>query len=123
MIYNGGMKNIEFTEYGPVVPGIFAPGEPGCPFIATIPTLTVENVAGLKGLANCLVHVSANNTTYYIDDKHRIVTTWAGPVEADNYDYVNNPLGLRSQEVWDFANNRVIRYNSVGAYMVDNLGA
>lgn len=117
------MKEIQFSEYGPAVPGRLAPGAPKCPFIATIPTLVVQNVAGLKGLANCLVHVTENNTTYYIDDKHRITITWAGPVEADNYDYEANPLNLRSQEVWDFANKRITRYSAVGGYMVEELEA
>lgn len=112
------MNTIEFNEYGNVVPGQFKPGAPKCPFIATIPTLVVETVAGIKGLANCLVHVANINTTYYIDDKHRITITWAGPVEADNYDYEANPLNLRSQEVWDFANSRIIRYNATGQYLV-----
>lgn len=115
------MKNIEFSEYGKKVPGAFRPGEPKCPFIAVIPTLTVENITGIKGLSDCLVHVADTNTTYYIDDKHRITITWAGPVEADNYDYEANPLNLRSQEVWDFYNKRIIRYSAQGAYMVEQL--
>lgn len=114
------MKNIEFNEYGSCVPGAFRPQEPKCPFVAVIPTLTVQTVANIKGLADCLVHVTENNTTYYIDDKHRITITWAGPVEADNYDYEANPLNLRSQEVWDFANSRVIRYNATGQYLIFN---
>ena len=112
------MKSIHFTEYGCCVPGKFERKEPKCPFVAVIPTLEVPTVANIKGLANCLVHVTENNTTYYIDDKHRIITTWAGPVEADNYDYETNPLNLRSQEVWDFANSRVIRYNATGQYLI-----
>lgn len=56
------------------------------------------------------------NTTFYIDDKHRITTTWAGPVEVDDYDYANNPLGLRSQMLYDFQNNRAVYYNKSGAY-------
>lgn len=112
------MKDIEFNEYGERVPGVFRPGAPKCPFVAVIPTLTVEHVSGLRGLADCLVHVTDNNTTYYIDDKHRIAITWAGPVEADDYDYEANPLNLRSQEVWDFKNGRIIRYNATGAYLI-----
>ena len=114
----GGMKEIKFSEYGERVPGAFRPGTPKCPFVAVIPTLTVEHISGLRGLADCLVHVTDNNTTYYIDDKHRIAITWAGPVEADDYDYESNPLNLRSQEVWDFKNKRVIRYSAQGDYMI-----
>lgn len=87
---------------------------------AVIPAVTVEDVSGIKNLADCFVHVANINTTFYIDDKHRMMITWAGPVEADNYDYENNPLGLRSQMVYDFANNRAIYFNKVGEYkMID----
>lgn len=93
---------------------------PECPMNAVIPAVTVEDVSGIKNLADCFVHVANINTTFYIDDKHRMMITWAGPVEADNYDYENNPLGLRSQMVYDFANNRAIYFNKVGEYkMID----
>ena len=108
---------IKFDEYGKKVQGAFRRDEqPGCPFTAVIPSITVMDTSGIKGLADCLVHVASNNTTYYIDDKHRIIITWAGPVEADDYDYENNPLGLRSQTVYDFANNRAIYYDKYGRY-------
>ena len=94
---------------------------PECPYTAVIPSITVESVSNLKDLADCFVHVSSTNTTFYIDDKHRITTIWAGPVEADGYDYVNNPLNLRSQNVYDFANNRAIYYNSRGQYRLITL--
>lgn len=94
---------------------------PGCPFQAVIPSITVEDITGLKGLADTFVHVSQNNTTYYIDDKHRIIVTWAGPVEANDYNYEENPYNLRSQSVYDFANNREIYYNKVGAYRIKPL--
>lgn len=112
------MNKITFNQYREPVPGVFRPGEPKCPFIAAIPTLTVTNVEGLKGLADCLVHVTDNNTTYYIDDKHRVTITWAGPVEIDDYDYEANPKNIRSGEVWDFKNNRIIIYDAVGNYAV-----
>lgn len=83
---------------------------------AVIPVLTVETADGIKNVAGCFVHVMQNNTTYYIDDKSRIITVWAGPVEYDNYDYEANPFGLRSQQVWDYENNRIIYYNKVGDY-------
>ena len=102
--------------------GAIRPGEPKCPFKAVIPSLTVENVSNIKELADCFVHVSDINTTFYIDDKHRMMITWAGPVEIDNYDYENNPLGLRSQTVYDFANNRAIYYNKTGGYEIFSLG-
>lgn len=85
---------------------------------AVIPSVVVESVENLKQLSDCFVHVTNINTTFYIDDKHRMIITWAGPVEFDNYDYMNNPLKLRSQAVYDFANNRVVYYNKVGEYRV-----
>lgn len=94
--------------------------QPGCPMVATIPILMAATVDELKGICNAFVHVDQNNTTYYIDDQHRIVTTWAGPIVQDNYDYQANPLNVRSQEVWDFEGNRVIKYNELGEYIVLN---
>lgn len=73
--------------------------QPDCEAQAVIPSITVETVDGITNLANCFVHVSSTNTTYYVDDKHRVMITWAGTVERDNYDIANNPLGLRSQFV------------------------
>ena len=91
--------------------------------IAVIPSVTVEETSNLKDLADCFVKVSNINTTFYIDDKHRITLIWAGPVEVDGYDYENNPLGLRSQTVYDFENNRAIFYNKTGEYRLITLGA
>ena len=91
--------------------------------VAVIPSVTVESKENLKDLADCFVHVTNINTTFYIDDKHRVMITWAGPVEIDDYDYQNNPLGLRSQTVYDFENNRAIYYNKTGGYRLITLGA
>ena len=91
-----------------------------CP-IAVIPSITVEDMNGIKGLADCFAHVASTNTTYYIDDKHRVTIIWAGPVEANNYDYENNPRKLRSQTVYDFSNNRAIYYNTQGNYRLITL--
>lgn len=90
--------------------------------VAVIPAITVEDVSGIKNIADCFVHVSNINTTFYIDDKHRMMITWAGPVEVNDYDYENNPLNLRSQTVYDFSNNRAIYYNKIGEYRVIMLG-
>lgn len=89
-----------------------------CEPMAVIPTIEIADKSELKSLYNCLVHVSNINTTYYIDDKGRIITTWAGPVIASDYDYEANPLELRSQEVWDFKNKRVIKYSETGETIV-----
>lgn len=96
---------------------------PECPMNAVIPAITVEDISGIRNIADCFVHVKNINTTFYIDDKHRMMITWAGPVEAEDYDYTTNPLGLRSQTVYDFANNRGIYYNKVGEYRVFTLGS
>lgn len=117
----GKPKGCHCQEYGPKVCGAIRPGEPNCPYQAVIPSLTVESVSNLKDLADCFVHVSDINTTFYIDDKHRPVITWAGPVEVDDYDYTNNPLGLRSQMLYDFQNNRAVYYNKSGAYRLVTL--
>lgn len=74
--------------------------QPDCEAQAVIPSITVETVDGITNLANCFVHVSSTNTTYYVDDKHRVMITWAGPVEIDGYDVNNNPLNLRSQTLY-----------------------
>lgn len=92
-----------------------------CPRECIIPMISVETKDGIKNLAACFVHVLSTNTTYYIDDRSRAIITWAGPVEYDDYDYENNPLNLRSQEVWDFNSKRIIRYNSRGEYLITQM--
>lgn len=115
-------NNIDFPDYGCYTPGCIRKITPNCKKqIAVIPAVTVDTVAGIKGLAACFVHVDNINTTYYIDDKHRMMIVWAGPVEADDYDYVENPLNLRSQTVYDLANNRAIFYGKTGTYKVITL--
>lgn len=92
-----------------------------CPMQAIIPALVVETADGIKNVAGCFVHVMQNNTTYYIDDKHRIITVWAGPIFYDGYDYENNPFDLRGQVVYDFENNRKIVYNNQKEYRLETL--
>lgn len=92
-----------------------------CPHRCIIPSLTVETADGIKNVAGCFVHVMQNNTTYYIDDKHRIITVWAGPVFSDDYEYQTNPLDLRGQVVYDFKNNLKIVYNNQGDYRLETL--
>ena len=110
--------SLVLDEYGKKVPGCFRPCKPHCPYVAVIPSYTLETKEGLRDIADCLVHVSDINTTYYVDDKHRIMTVWAGPVEVDDYDYETNPLGLRSQYVIDRTSGRMVYYNAVGDYSV-----
>ena len=113
-------KDIPFAEYGKAVPGCLRAVEPKCPFVAVIPSITVDDKSGIKNLADCFVHVASTNTTYYIDDKKRITQIWAGPVEYDDYDLDANTLGLRSQFLIDHANDYAAYYNQTGEYQKFN---
>lgn len=68
---------------------------PDCTAQAVIPSITVETTDGLTNLANCFVHVTSINTTFYIDDKHRPMIIWAGDVEVDA------PADVQTQEQFD----------------------
>lgn len=116
----GKPKGCECQEYGPMKAGCIREIKPSCPYQAVIPSITVENKSNLKDLADCLVHVSDINTTFYIDDKHRIIVTWAGPVEYDDYDLDANTLGLRSQFLIDHKNNYAAYYTKTGEYQKFN---
>lgn len=72
-----------FEEYKGVMPACIKNKQPDCLAKAVIPSITVETVDGITNLANCFVRVTSINTTYYIDDKHRPMIIWAGPVEVD----------------------------------------
>ena len=69
--------------------------QPDCLAKAVIPSVTVETTDGLTNLANCFVHVTSINTTYYIDDKHRPMIVWSGNVE------VELPADVQTQEQFD----------------------
>ena len=69
--------------------------QPDCMAKAVIPATTVETVDGITNLANCFVHVTSINTTFYIDDKHRPMMVWAGDVE------VNLPENVQTDEEWE----------------------
>lgn len=88
--------------------------EPTCDSTAVIPSITVESVEGITNLANCLVHVNDINTTFYVDDKHRVMITWAGPVDIPGYDMENNPEGFRDQIVTDKEKNIAVIYDKHG---------
>lgn len=111
-------QDCQCKEYGCKHNACIRQVDPTCPYTAVIPSVTVESISNLSDLADCFVHVMDINTTFYIDDKHRITVTWAGPIEIDGYDYTSNPLNIRSQTVYDFANKRAIYFNSKGQYMV-----
>ena len=85
------------SEYNYKMPACIKKQQPDCLAKAVIPSITIETTDGITNLANCFVHVTSINTTFYIDDKHRPMIIWAGPVEIDAYDIEANELGLRSQ--------------------------
>ena len=72
-----------FQEYKHSMQACIRNKQPDCTAKAVIPSITVDTTEGLTNLANCFVHVTSINTTFYIDDKHRPMITWAGPVETD----------------------------------------
>lgn len=84
-------------EYCGAMPACIKKKQPDCLAKAVIPSITVETVDGITNLANCFVHVTGINTTFYVDDKHRVMIIWAGPVEVSSYDIEANELGLKSQ--------------------------
>ena len=88
--------------------------EPTCDSTAVIPSITVESVEGITNLANCLVHVNDINTTFYVDDKHRVMITWAGPANIPGYDMENNPNGYRDQIVTDIEKGIAVIYDKKG---------
>lgn len=87
-----------------------------CKSCCVIPALTVDTVDGITNLANCLVHVTSINTTFYVDDKHRPMITWAGAVEVDAYDIETNPLGLRAQDCYTTIGGayKLVRFDKQG---------
>lgn len=105
-------------EYGCKHKACIRVKDPDCPYEAVIPMVTVENIDNIKGLADCFVHVSSINTTFYIDDKHRIMTTWSGLVSVSGYDYDANPLNLRNQIAYDEVAGEVAIYNGRGQYEI-----
>lgn len=93
-----------FEEYKYTMPACIRNQAPDCKAKAVIPSITVQTVDGITDLANCFVHVTDINTTFYVDDKHRVMITWAGPVEIAAYDIETNALNLRSQTCYTTIN-------------------
>ena len=71
------------NEYHYTMPACIRNKQPDCMAKAVIPSITVETADGITNLANCFVHVTRTNTTFYIDDKHRPMIIWAGNVEVE----------------------------------------
>lgn len=87
--------NFGLGEYRHNVKGCIRNKNPECPYNAVIASVTVETTDGIKNLADCFVHVVDINTTFYIDDKHRPIIIWAGPVE------VELPADIQTAEQWE----------------------
>lgn len=82
------------NEYCGEMPACIKKQKPDCMAKAVIPAITTDTVEGLTNLANCFVHVTSINTTFYIDDKHRPMIIWAGDVE------VSLPDDVQTDEQW-----------------------
>lgn len=98
-------NNCCLNEYHYTMPACIRNKQPDCLAKAVIPAVTVDTTDGLTNLANCFVHVTSINTTFYIDDKHRPMIIWAGPVEMSNYDIETNENNLRSQTLYTTIND------------------
>lgn len=83
------------NEYNYTMPACIRNKQPDCMAKAVIPSVTVDTTEGLTNLANCFVHVTSINTTFYIDDKHRPMMVWAGDVE------VNLPASVVTDAQWE----------------------
>ena len=81
-------NNCCLDEYKYAMPACIRNKQPDCLAKAIIPSITVDTTDGITNLANCFVHVTSINTTFYIDDKHRPMITWAGDVEVNRPDDV-----------------------------------
>lgn len=88
-------NNCCMNEYKYTMPACIRNKNPDCTAQAVIPSITVETTDGLTNLANCFVHVTSINTTFYIDDKHRPMIVWAGNVEA------NLPASVVTDAQWE----------------------
>ena len=96
--------NFGLGEYRLNVKGCIRNKNPECPYNAVIASVTVETTDGIKNLADCFVHVVDINTTFYIDDKHRPIIIWAGPVE------VELPANVQTDEQWkEFMNSFALK--------------
>lgn len=116
-----GHNDCCMNEYKYTMPACIRNKNPDCTAQAVIPSITVETTDGISNLANCFVHVTSNNTTYYVDDKHRVMTTWSGLVPVEDYDFDANPFNLRNQIAYDEKNNVVAIYDDRGNYYIFQL--
>lgn len=126
-------NNCCLNEYHYTMPACIRNKQPDCLAKAVIPSITVEAVDGISNLANCFVHVTNINTTFYIDDKHRPMIVWAGnvndsfpedvvtPEEKIAY-ALSNPLKLRNQFAYYRALNTDTDKVVIDSVYYDNTG-
>ena len=93
-----------------------------CKSCCIIPSITVEATDGITNLANCLVHVTSINTTFYIDDKHRPMIIWAGPVEVDLPADVHESFNLKSQFLYVKFENQDDHKKIIDSFYFDKTG-
>lgn len=119
------------SEYNYTMPACIRNKQPDCTSKAVIPSITVETVDGITNLANCFVHVTSINTTFYIDDKHRPMITWAGNVEVDLPETVQTEeeweefvtsFDLKGQFLYIKRYENEISKNVIGAFYFDKTG-
>lgn len=105
--------------------------QPDCLAKAVIPSITVDTTEGLTNLANCFVHVTSINTTFYIDDKHRPMIIWAGNVEVDapadaqtqeQFDEFIESFNLKSQFLYVKSHNNDIDKDVIISFYFDKTG-
>lgn len=119
-------------EYRQNVSGCIRNKNPECPYNAVIASVTVETIDGIKNLADCFVHVININTTFYIDDKHRPIIIWAGPVSVDLPEdvqtveqwnaFINSYNYLRNQFLYIKFYDHDISREVINAFYFDNTG-
>lgn len=85
-----GQNHCCFNEYDYKASACIRKKQPDCAAQAVIPAITVETTFGLNSYTNCFVHVTGNNTTYYVDDKGTPIITWKGDVETQLPDDINS---------------------------------
>lgn len=119
------------SEYPCKQPACIRNKQPDCMATAVIPSITVETVDGITNLANCFVHVTSTNTTYYVDDKHRPMMIWAGDVEVqaptnittseEFFEFIKS-FNLKSQFLYVKFYNETDNKNIIDSFYFDKTG-
>lgn len=124
-------NNCCMNEYRYKMPACIRNKNPDCTAQAVIPSITVETVDGLTNLANCFVHVTSINTTYYVDDKHRPMMVWAGDVEvqaptdittSEEFSEFVESFSLKSQFLYVKFYNETDNKNMIEVFYFDKTG-